>query len=88
MKISLKSPTNARVDTPENGAQTLKDLLNDVIAEQGLQGSVVPSWNADGSLEASRIPSLLLHSYLLKAERLGLSYAMERKIIIHFETGE
>lgn len=87
MRISLKCPTKAPVTAPDNANEQLKELLYDMISEQGLQDSVVPVWKDNGSLEADHIPSLLLHAYLLKAERMGLSYSMERKVVIHFETG-
>lgn len=80
MNINLEKST---LDTSITD-KALSDVLQETLRNKGLENNANPNWEDDKTLIADDIPKAALHSFLLKAEELGLGYKMERKLTITF----
>jgi hypothetical protein len=83
MKLTVNNPTKNNSAATPNYNKALSDVLNETLANKGID-SDSNCWQNDNTLEADNIPQLALHTFLLKAEQLGKSYTMERKLTITF----
>jgi hypothetical protein len=68
-------------DNKQRNDEELKNLFLKMIEEKGGSTSGI-EWNENGQLEMEGIPNLVLHSFLLQAEALGLSIKYTKKTVI------
>ena len=80
MKIVVDKPSKCTL----NQDKALCDLLNETLETKGVTNKLNLDWKDEKTLVADEIPSLALHSFLLKAEEQGLGYTVERNLTITF----
>ena len=83
MKLSVPC-CNIAHQSKESTKEILNRLLNEVLEEKNLKGSHNPLWIDEKTLDTVTIPPLALHSFLLRVEQLGISFATERKVTVSF----
>ena len=84
MKVVINNHAKTNETNQRNVSDTpLCNVLTETLNQKGIEDSM-NCWENDKTLVADGIPQLALHSFLLKAEQLGKSYTMERKLTITF----
>lgn len=82
MKILVNCPS--KTNQKSASEQPLNEVLTDTLLNHGMDKKSTPIWEDDKTLVADNLPQSALHTFLLKAEELGMSYSMEKKLTITF----